>query len=169
MKCPNIFRIAALLSLGALACAVPALAQEYQSGHGALQIWDEAAQSAAPQWVQVWLIILIGSFALGLLFVWKRVIARWVVGGFIAMIGTMIILTGPLGLPSLSGMIALVHIIFWSPALYLLLTRRPFLKERSFYGAWSALITAVILFSFVFDVRDTAIYLDHILGTGLFA
>lgn len=169
MKRPNMFRISTLLSLGAFTSALPALAQAYQSGHGALEIWDAQAQSAAPQWVQIWLMVLLGSFALGLLFVWKRVIARWVVGGFIAMIGTMIILTGPLGLPSLSGMIALVHIIFWSPALYLLLTQRPFLKERSFYGAWSALITAVILFSFVFDVRDAAIYLDHILGTGLIA
>ena len=67
----------------------------------------------------------------------------------------------------LSGLIALLHVVFWSPALYLLLTRRPFMKERSAYAVWSALATLVILFSFVFDVPGAAIYLDHIFGFGL--
>lgn len=141
----------------------------YQSGHTALEVWNAEGQANAPQWVQIWLMIMLASFALGLLFVWKRVEARWVVGGFITSILVSGFVIPALGLVSLSGLIALMHLIFWSPALFLLLKNRPFMKERSFYAVWSGLITAVILFSFIFDIRDAAIYLDHILGMGIFS
>lgn len=141
----------------------------YQPGHTALEVWNAEGQANAPQWVQIWLMIMLASFALGLLFVWKRVEARWVVGGFITSIAVSGFVIPALGLISLSGLIALMHIVFWSPALYLLLKNRPFLKERSLYAFWSGLITAVILFSFIFDIRDAAIYLDHILGLGIFS
>jgi hypothetical protein len=72
-----------------------------------------------------------------------------------------------LGLVPLSGLFSLVHIICWSPALYILLTRRPFLKDRSPFTLWSGAITAAIIFSFIFDIPDAVIYLDHMLGIGL--
>lgn len=139
----------------------------YQPGHTALEVWNAEGQANAPQWVQTWLMIMLASFALGLLFVWKRVEARWVVGGFITAVLISRFAIPAMGIVKLSGLVALVHLIFWSPALYLLLKNRPFLKERSFYALWSGLITAVILFSFIFDIRDAAIYLDHILGIGV--
>lgn len=37
----------------------------------------------------------------------------------------------------------------------------------SIYALWSGAITAVIIFSFIFDIPDAAIYLDHMLGIGL--
>lgn len=139
----------------------------YESGHTALEIWDAEGQANAPQWVQIWLMIMLASFALGLLFVWKRVEARWVVGGFITAILISRLGIPAMGIVKLSGLVALVHLIFWSPALYLLLKNRPFMHERSLYAIWSGLITAVILFSFIFDIRDAAIYLDHVMGIGL--
>ena len=51
----------------------------------------------------------------------------------------------------------------------MILTRRPFLGERSAYATWSAAATAVILFSFFFDIRDAVIYLDHMSGLNLLA
>ncbi|WP_109354505.1 hypothetical protein [Sphingorhabdus sp. EL138] len=156
-----------LLGFGLIAATSAQAAAGYPSGHTALEVWDADGQANAPQWVQVWLMIMLASFALGLLFVWKRVEARWVVGGFI----TSLLVSGfaipTLGLVPLSGLIALMHLIFWSPALYLLLKNRPFMKERSLYGFWTGLITAVILFSFIFDIRDAAIYLDHMTGIGM--
>lgn len=152
--------------IGALLIA-PALAQDYPSGHQALELWDDAGQANAPGWVMMWLNVLMATFALGLFFVWRHVEARWVVGGFLATIPLMILLTGVLGLAPLSGLFALLHVVCWSPALYVLLTRRPFLGERSFYTIWSGAITAVILFSFIFDVPDSLIYLDHMLGIGV--
>lgn len=150
--------------------ATAALAQAtggYDAGHGALQIWNAEGQALAPKWVQIWLPIMGLTFAAGLFFIWRHVEARWVVGGFIASLLTMIFVIPALGLVPLSGLIALLHVIFWSPGLYLMVKRRPFAKGLSAYAIWSAAMTAVILFSFVFDIRDAAIYLDHMLGTGL--
>ena len=153
-----------------LCCVVsiePALAQPYESGHQPLQLWDNAARENMPQWVSVWLAILMTTFALGLFFVRGHVEARWVVGGFICMILLTVASGRVFGLLPLSGLFSLVHIICWSPALYVLLTRRPFLQGRSLYALWSGAITAVIIFSFIFDIPDAAIYLDHMLGIGL--
>ncbi len=143
-------------------------AKPYDAGNGALELWNEQGIANSPQWVQHWLIIMVSSFALGLLFIWKHIEARWVVGGFITgLLFSKFILDNILGLAPLSGLIAMVHLIFWSPGLYLLLKNRPFAKEKSFYALWSGLITGVILFSFLFDIRDTVIYLDYMLGLNL--
>jgi hypothetical protein len=75
----------------------------------------------------------------------------------------MMTLEKSFGLQPISGYIATIHIIFWSPALYQLLTKRPFFGARSAFSVWSGVITFVILFSFVFDIRDAFIYLTHIL------
>lgn len=145
----------------------PALAQPYQSGHQPLELWDEVGRTTMPRWVSIWLGILMTTFALGLFFVWRHVEARWVVGGFVAMMVVTVASGRVFGLLPLSGLFSLVHLICWSPALYVLLTRRPFLKDRSLYAVWSGAITAVIIFSFIFDIPDAAIYLDHMLGIGL--
>lgn len=150
----------------ALACLllipITALAQDYQPGHQALQLWNAEARANAPLAVRLWLMIMLASFALGLLFVRRRREARFVVGGILASIAASIILQRGFGVLPLSGMVALMHVIFWSPALYLLLTRRPFLADRSLYARWSGAMTLVILISFIFDIRDSVIYLDHV-------
>ena len=107
--------------------------------------------------------IMTAAFAAGLLFVWRHSIARWVVGGLLMSVFTTMFILPAMGLTILSGLVALMHVIFWSPGLYLLLTKRPFLQDRSAFAIWSGVITGVILFSFVFDIRDAAIYLHHVL------
>lgn len=144
-----------------------ALARDYVSGHGALQVWDAEGRAGAPLWVRIWLNIMHIAFATGLVFMWWRVEARWAVGGFSGVFVTATLSQGLTEIVALSGLLSLLHVIFWSPALYLLLTRRPFVEERSAYAVWSAFMTFVILFSFLFDVPGAAIYLDHVLGTGL--
>lgn len=142
-------------------------AAPYESGYKALEIWNEQAMANAPQWIQIWLGVLTLIFALGLIFVWHRPIARWAVGGFIATILIVMFAVPALGLVPLAGLMALIHVICWSPALYLLLTQRPFMQKPSLFSIWSGLLTATILFSFFFDIRDSAIYLDHMLKLGL--
>lgn len=162
---------AAIVTAAAIMVSVSGVAaEEYSKGHGALQVFDEEGMAASPQWVQMWLFYgLLPTFALGLIFVWWRPIARWVVGGILGSLFLGDVIAGALGVPALGGWIALMHIVFWSPALYLLLTQRPFLASDEAIGfrVWTAAITGVILFSFIFDVRDAAIYLDHIAGLGL--
>jgi hypothetical protein len=157
--------------IGLLLCCLiliePALAQPYESGHQPLELWDNAARTSMPLWVSIWLGIMMTTFALGLFFVYRHAEARWVVGGFIGMILVTVATGRVLGLAPLSGLFSLVHIICWSPALYILVTRRPFLQGRSLYALWSGAITACIIFSFIFDIPDAAIYLDHMLGIGL--
>lgn len=138
-------------------------AAEYAKGHEALEVFDAEGMDATPRWVMTWLMIMLASFAAGLLFVWRHPIARWVVGCFVAGIVALQIIS-MLGVLQLSGLIALMHIVFWSPALYQLLTKRPFMADKmTAFSIWSGVITAVILFSFVFDIRDAAIYLNHII------
>ena len=154
-----------ILSLLMVTGAVFAETDVYQRGHGALEIFDNDGFGLAPQWVQYWIIFMAASFVAGLLFVWREPIARWVVGGFVAGFIILGVIAPALGITGLSGFIALVHLTCWSPALYLLVTRKPFLQGRSPFQIWSGLITGVILFSFIFDIRDAFIYLRHILGS----
>ncbi len=158
----------ALVIAMAFCVGVPeALAQPYEPGNGALEIWNAQGMASAPLWVQIWLVFEVLTFLAGLFFVRTRVEARWVVGGFFAMLlvsNAMVVL---LSITPLVGYVALNHVIYRAPGLYLLLTRRPFLKERSSYAFWSALMTGALLFSLIFDLRDAAIYLDHLAGTGL--
>ena len=149
----------------ALLCPVSVMAQEtIQAGNQALELWNEEGIANSPTWVKYWLGIMMFSFALGLLFIWKRIEARWVVGGLIVgILFSKFILENMMGLLPLSGLVALMHLIFWTPGLYLLLKNRPFMKEKSFYKYWSGWITLVIIFSFIFDIRDSVIYLHHML------
>lgn len=166
--CPIAFSLL-VLGLASVGIVEGAYAQDYEAGHGALQVWDEAGRAKAPAWVRGWLTFLTLTFATGLFFVRRRIEARWAVGGFLGVVAAAIGSQAFTDIVPLSGFLALLHLIFWSPALYVLLTRRPFMKERSAYAVWSATLTCVILFSFVFDIRDAAIYLDHVLGFGFFS
>jgi hypothetical protein len=154
-----------LWSMGALA------ADEYAKGIGALQIFDPDSIGTSPQWVQVWLGFMLLTFAASLIFVWRHPIARWVAGGFILGVVCGEFIFSTLGLPMLSGAIAIVHLVFWSPGLVFLLLKRPFLDtdETMLFRIWSGVMTAVILFSWIFDIRDAFIYIDHFGGLGLLA
>jgi len=152
-----------ILVIALLAGTAAHAAAGYEAGNGALQVWNEEGQANAPKWVGIWLMILGVSFISGIFFVRRHVIARYVVLGMVAnlIIGRILIPT--LGIVKLSGLIGLVHVICWGPAL----TRRPFLEGRSLFAIWLGWITCVIIFSFIFDIRDAVIYLDHLLGIGL--
>jgi len=143
------------------------LVQEYAKGHGALEDFSGDGFAASPQWVQAWVMFMLATFAVGLLvFAWRKPIARWAAGGFI--LGAVFSAFAPaaLGLPNLSGSIAIAHLIFWTPALVLLLRQRPFNnpEEGMAFRIWSGVMTFVILFSFIFDIRDAVIYLGHVSG-----
>ncbi len=156
-----------ILIFGLLSLAEVASAQDYVSGHGALEVWDEAGRAGVPLWVRIWLTILQLTFISGLVFMRRNVEARWAVGGFFGVFASAVLSQSLTDIVPLSGFIALLHVLFWSPALYVLLSRRPFLKERSIYTVWSGFMTFVILFSFVFDIPYTLVYFDHLLGLGL--
>lgn len=142
-------------------------ADDFAKGHGALEVFDGEGISAAPLWVKVWVGFMMLMFASGLIFVKSHAEARWASGGFLAGAVSGGYIFAALGLPFLSGALAIVHLLFWSPALFLLLSRRPFLNEEKSmpFRIWAALMTATIIFSFIFDIRDAYIYISHFSGT----
>jgi len=156
-----------LTTVWILAAATGALgAEEYAKGHGALEAFDAEGIVATPLWVQLWVGFMLVMFAIGLFaFAWKQPIARWLVGGFLlsALFGET--LFNAMGLPFLSGSIAILHLVFWSPGFILLLIRRPFLDpaEGRWFRIWSGVMVCSIIFSYVFDLRDAVIYLNHAL------
>lgn len=141
---------------------ISVFAQDYQHGHGALQIFDAKALEITPTWVRVWISFMLLSFVCSLFFIKNHATARWVAACFVAGIVFMLFIAPQFGIVPLSGFIALCHLIFWSPALYQLLKAKAFLGPRTPFSIWSGLITGVIIFSFVFDLRDAFIYLRHI-------
>ncbi len=142
-------------------------AADYGKGNGALEVFDGEGMSASPAWVRAWVGFMLLMFAIGLfVFAWKRPLARWVAGGFIVSAAAGAPLFGALGLPFLSGSIAIMHLVCWMPGLVLLLTQRPFSnpEEGRWFRIWTGLMTGTILFSFIFDIRDAYIYLSHMAG-----
>lgn len=155
-------RLLSILAITLLAIST-GHAAEYAKGHEALEIFDAQGWKNSPTWVMVWVVFMALTFFAGLFFVRNHLIARWVVGGFIA--GAILLqIAQAMGVVILSGTIAFIHIIAWSPALYQLLTKRPFLTaEKGAFKTWSGVITATIIFSFIFDIRDSIIYFQHVL------
>lgn len=143
------------------------IAAPFESGYKALEIWDDKAMQTAPLALKIWLYFMTAVLAAGLLFIWRHPIARWIVGGTIGIILAVGFLAPALGLVTYAGLASLSHLIFWSPGLYLLLKEKPFLKGRSPFAIWSGVVCAMILISFVFDVRDAAIYLYYMAGFGI--
>ena len=158
------YKLATFLILSSL-IPLNAHAIEYQIGYRALEIFDAQGMEITPMWVKIWIAAATLCFAVGLFFVRRHSIARWVVGGYIA--GLMVLIFSPVFFDliqlKLAGFNALIHVIFWSPSLYLLLTKRPFFSKKvSAFSIWSGLITVVMIFSFFFDIPYSFIYLRHI-------
>ena len=167
-------KIARVIQLGIMAVAFAlilsgtASAEDYPSGAGALERFDAEARAALPPPLKVWLMLLLGTFAVSLVFAWKKVEARWALGGLI-----VAMLAGPpvfkaLGWPMLGGGIALWHLVCWTPVLVILLWKRPFMDKTHGkpYRIWTGMLVAVIAISFFFDVRDAWIYIQHIRTLG---
>ncbi len=150
--------LSTLISVSAIAAET-----EYAHGHGALEIFDGAGFLETPLWVQIWVVLLLSTFVVGFCFAIKHPIARWSSAGLIASLTSGHAVFDLLGLPFLGGSIAIMHIVCWTPALWFLLSKRPFLDTHysNAFRLWSAVMTFVILFSFVFDIKDAAIYISH--------
>ena len=162
------FRSAILTSLGILTlCASTYVlgAEEYIKGNGALEVFDGEGMEASPLWVRMWVGFMVLMFATGLfIFAWKQAIARWVAGGFIVSVSSGAFVFSALNLPFLSGSIAIMHLICWTPGLAFLILKQPFLDsdQGMAFRIWSVSMTGTILFSFVFDIRDAWIYISHV-------
>ncbi|MEM6503157.1 MAG: hypothetical protein AAF685_15140 [Cyanobacteria bacterium P01_C01_bin.89] len=135
---------------------------DYQKGHYALQIFEIGE---SPRNLKIWIFVSIAWILFGLFFAWHHPIARWVVGGWAAGVASLVAATfiSKSVLFRLSGFLALTHVVFWSPALYMLLTERPFLTSDLMpYSIWSGGVTAIMVFSYIFDIPYSFMFLRHV-------
>ena len=103
---------------------------------------------------------MLATFAAGLLFVKNHTAARWmvaaVVGSHLASAFFLFVL-GPETLKV--GVIAINHVVFWTPAaVYLALKGAPG-QSAPLYAAWRYLALGVAAFSLIFDFRDAGLFL----------
>ncbi len=140
--------------------------ENFVPGNLPLQLWggtmggDGLANS--PEWVQNFLLFLTVMALVSIIFMPRRLEARWAGGGLLAGIFNTFWVIPNLPIVSLGGMYAVMHFILWLPGYYLLLKNRPYMKGWSLYGIWCALVTFIMTFSFIFDVRDTSVYVPYI-------
>ena len=135
---------------------------DYPKGHYPLQIFEIGR---SPRNLKIWIVVSIAWILLGLFFAWHHPTAQWVVGGWAAGIASLIAanLISKSVLFRLSGFLALTHVVFWSPALYRLITEHPFLaSDVTPYSIWSGGVTAIMLFSYIFDIPYSFTYLKHV-------
>lgn len=123
----------------------------------------QAQRQDLPDWVNMWMQWMSLVFAAGLLFIFTRWGARLA-------IGMMLFLNVPASafVTDITGnidWISVVHLIFWTPVLYYLVTRDvlgPNAKLKSPYGIWAIAMSATMAVSLIFDFSDT---IRLILGT----
>lgn len=116
----------------------------------------QAQAQDLPAWVNMWMNWMGIVFGLGFFFIFTRWGARLA-------IGMMLFLNVPASafVTDLTGnidWISVVHLIFWTPVLYYLLTRDvlgPNANRRSLYGVWAILMSATMAISLAFDAWDT--------------
>lgn len=123
-------------------------------------VWTEEARASLPLWVQRWILFMLAAFAAGLIFVKDHVAARWMVAAVIVSHLASAFFLFVLGPETLKvGVIAINHVVFWTPAaVYLALKGAP-KKKAPLYSIWRYLALAVVAFSLFFDFRDAALFL----------
>ncbi|MGB0922113.1 MAG: hypothetical protein ACPG06_10410 [Alphaproteobacteria bacterium] len=123
----------------------------------------QAQRQDLPDWVNLWMRWMSLVFVAGIPFVFFKWGAR-------ITIGMMLFLNVPASafVTDMTGnidWISVVHLVFWTPVLYYLLTRDVFgpdAKPKSLYGVWAITMSATMAISLGFDGWDT---IRLILGT----
>ena len=110
---------------------------------------------AVPAWLRFWLMgILFPTFLASLFFLRRSTEARVAVAGFVLSHVPMMLDLFPVTV----GVVGLMHLLCWSPALVLLAKRRPNVPSRSPFGLWVHAMLFVIAVSLAFDLRDALLY-----------
>ena len=129
----------------------------------AFQLADAQGIKNSPTWVKIWLLVANLSFFSSLWFVKNLKAPRWLAAGFAGSVISQIFLSTIVGVTPVYGMFATTHILFWSPGYIKLIKEKAYKHPKSRYAMWSSWMIAVISFSFIFDLRNSIIYIEQIL------
>jgi len=130
----------------------------------ALETWDAAARDALPKSIKIWLVLMMINNVAAIAFLKNHVAARWVFGGFL--ISHLIVILGfwKTGTPILAGQVSLFHFLFWTPGIYMLWRKRSEIKWITPYAVWASLVVIFYLGSMTIDIKDSLVYLSHVIG-----
>ena len=111
----------------------------------------------SPDWVLIWLQVLIGVLALSVLFVPFRPEARAILVGTLMGIGMTIVIYAQFGFTRILGV---GHILFWTPTLFYMLSLQGTASvEKTWFSRWLWLAIAVMAVSLALDYSDLVRYL----------
>ena len=111
----------------------------------------QAYVSALPLWVQYWMDYMTVVFILGVVFIKNQVEARWVLGGVLAAMAGAFVWGGIYGFGQAWG---IWHLLFWTPAVWIVLRNRNGITWKSLYGYWLLVAVTTMVISLVFDLKD---------------
>lgn len=130
----------------------------------ALDPWNMDARMALPLHIKVWLGGLMIVHLSTVFFLKHHVAARWVFGAFITS-HAIIFAAERMGVVVLGGQVSFGHVVFWVPALIVLIRRRAEMNSSIPYRVWASAILFFYSVSLIFDVRDSFIWLSSTLRT----
>ena len=118
---------------------------------------------ALPNWLHLWVMWMVVINLGAIVFTWKKVEARWVVGAFLVNVVFMSFLFDTFGWVRLLG---LSHVVMWTPLLVYIWRRRNAIDRVSLYGKYIVVLFATNAASLVVDYIDVARYMlgDSALG-----
>ncbi len=109
-----------------------------------------------PLWLRVWLMwILFPAFIASLAFVHRSNGARLAAVGFILSHVPMFVQMFEVTV----GVVGILHVLCWGPALYVLAKERESIEWKSLYGLWVHWILIVLAVSITFDFRDAVLFI----------
>ncbi|MBJ22719.1 MAG: hypothetical protein GY910_27700 [bacterium] len=143
------------LVLAAILIAMLApLALGVDSGLSPESPWSGQVEEV-PLWLRVWLLgVLFPVFLASLFFVPRSLEARAAAAGFI-------LSHVPMAVPLFDvtvGVVGLMHLICWGPALVLLSRKRAKVDPKTPFGLWVHAMLGVLAGSLAFDLRDALLY-----------
>ncbi|NEO87653.1 MAG: hypothetical protein F6J87_25850 [Spirulina sp. SIO3F2] len=133
----------------------------------AMRIWDNAARLSLPLGLKVWLGFLVSTFVAALFFVMHHAAARWAIAGFILSHIVVYLLSASKTYTLRRGMVSLLHVVCWSPALgvaiWELMNNWQGSINASLYDLWCGVFVMVVAIAFIFDLRDSGAFVYYVL------
>ena len=114
----------------------------------------DAMHILAP-WVYYWVIWLVFINLFSVIFIFKHVEARWVLGVFVVVAFSMHLLFLQVGMVRLLG---IVHVIYWTPLLIYMFRRFKKIATKTSYGIYIRILMLTIATSLAIDYVDVVRY-----------
>lgn len=115
------------------------------------------AMTRSPDWVLIWLQVLVGVLSISILFALFRHEARAILFGTLMGIGMVIVIYSQFGFTRILGV---GHILFWTPTLfYMVSLQGTAAVAKTWFGRWLWLAIVVMGISLILDYSDLMRYL----------